>query len=63
MNKKWYESKTIWGIILTALQLILKQKGIEIPIIGADTGALLTGGLTAYGLRDAISTNAPSKEG
>lgn len=43
-------SKTIQGIFLTVLGLILKNNGVHIP----DEALYLTGGYTAYGYRDAV---------
>ena len=54
MKKPWYQSKAVIGIILTIVQAILKQHNIEVPLLGAETGELLTGGLAAYGMRDAM---------
>ena len=53
------KSKTVQGILLLLFQVILKNNGIEIPIIGdlahsVDTGQALAGAWTLYGLRDAM---------
>ena len=53
--KKIWKSKTIWGIVLTVLQMFLKQKGIEVPFLGAENGIILTEAFAAYGMRDAIN--------
>lgn len=53
MKKPIWKSKTLWGIVLTLLQILLAKNGIEIPVVG-DFGTYLTEGLAVYGLRDAI---------
>lgn len=57
--KSIWQSKTVQGILLLLLQVILKNNGIEIPFIGdlalsIDTGQALAGAWTLYGLRDAM---------
>ena len=52
--KSFFASKTIWGIILTILQVFLKQHNIELPLLGAEGGEALTAGFGAFGMRDAM---------
>jgi hypothetical protein len=51
--KKWWQSKTAWGLIIALLSLGAKQLGVDVGEIDADFTTLIGGALAAWGLRTA----------
>ena len=36
MTKKWYQSKTIWGIAIAALGFVMSTLSVSEPVLPAD---------------------------
>lgn len=55
MNKKWYQSKTVWGFGLAGVIAIAQIFGVSVAEnTVADFLKIITAFLGAYGLRDAM---------
>lgn len=68
MDKKWYQSKTVWSAILIALTAILQSVGLDFVGNPETMEAIysvmypLAGAFGLYGLRDAIGKKIGKEE-
>ena len=51
MDKKWYESKTIWSAVAFVAVAVLEFYGVPLPYVEIKTALA---GLGLYGVRDAL---------
>jgi len=55
MEKSWYQSKTLWGVLVVAITALGQVFGVVADqSTVAEVAKILGGTLGAYGLRDAL---------
>jgi len=55
MEKKFYKSKTFWGLFIAGIITLLNIWGVEVGTSTIDNSLQIIGGLlTAWGIRSAI---------